>query len=347
MLVEALRAEADDYVERHRGERDEDGRALVVRNGLAQARKLRLGTETVKLKAPRIDERRYDEQGGRRRFTSLLLPPHTVHCGPDAIYISAPGDPKGDGPGGIFLLDCESFDVLGRWEVDRGPQFFAYDFWWHLGWDVAITGEWGTPNMFENGLVPDLLLGNKYGHSLHIWNLRNRRHLKVLDLGPDSQQVFELRPSHDPTNTYGFVGVVISTKDLSGSIWLWYRDAGEWKARKVIEIPAEPADESQLPPALKPFKAVPPLVSDINRSLDDKFLYVACWGTGDLKQYDVSDPFNPKLAGTVRLGGIGSHAKHPKSGPLNGGTQMIELSRDGRRVRVEFDLRSVGCAILS
>ena len=28
---------------------------------------------------------------------------------------------------------------------------------------------------------------------------------------------------------------------------------------------------------------------------------VACWGTGDLQQYDVSDPFNPKLTGKVRI----------------------------------------------
>ena len=78
--------------------------------------------------------------------------PHTIHCGPDAIYVSALGAPNGDGPGGIFLLDHESFDVLGRWEVDRGPQQLAYDFWWHLGWDVAVTSEWGTPNMIENGI---------------------------------------------------------------------------------------------------------------------------------------------------------------------------------------------------
>jgi methanethiol oxidase len=32
---------------------------------------------------------------------------------------------------------------------------------------------------------------------------------------------------------------------------------------------------------LKGFKAVPPLVTDIDLSMDDKFLYVACWGTGD------------------------------------------------------------------
>ena len=26
--------------------------------------------------------------------------PHTVHCGPDGIYVSALGNPEGDGPGG-------------------------------------------------------------------------------------------------------------------------------------------------------------------------------------------------------------------------------------------------------
>lgn len=32
------------------------------------------------------------------------------------------------GPGGIFIMDHDSFDVLGKWELDRGPQFLAYDF---------------------------------------------------------------------------------------------------------------------------------------------------------------------------------------------------------------------------
>jgi len=258
--------------------------------------------------------------------------PHTIHCGPDAIYISALGAPNGDGPGGIFLLDHESFDVLGRWEVDRGPQYLAYDFWWHLGHDVAITSEWGTPNMIENGVNPDLLLAGKYGHAIHVWDLRKRRHLKSLDIGAENQMALELRPSHDPTKTFGFVGVVISTKDLSASIWLWDRKGDTWSIKKVIEIPAEPADESVLPPALKPFKAVPPLITDINLSLDDRFLYISCWGTGDFKQYDVSDPNNPKLTGNIRLGGIVSHGAHPKGGALNGAPQMVEMSRDGKRI---------------
>jgi transposase-like protein len=76
MLIEALRAEADDYVERHRDERDEQGHALVVRNGRAQARKLTLGAGTVELRAPRIDDRRRDDKGRRQRFTSYILPPY-------------------------------------------------------------------------------------------------------------------------------------------------------------------------------------------------------------------------------------------------------------------------------
>ena len=160
--------------------------------------------------------------------------PHTIHCGPDGIYVSALGAPGGDGPGGTFV------------------------------------------------------------------------------------------------------------KDLSSSIWLWYRDKkagsngnpGPWAVKKIIEIPAEPADPETLPPLLQGFKAVAPLVTDINLSLDDKYLYVSCWGTGEFIQYNVTDPFNPKKVSSVRLGGIISRAAHPAAPdqPLNGGPQMVEISRDGKRV---------------
>jgi selenium-binding protein 1 len=146
--------------------------------------------------------------------------------------------------------------------------------------------------------------------------------------------VLELRPSHDPTQTFGFAGVVVSLKDLSASVWLWKRDNGHWSATKVIEIPAEPADPDLLPPLLKGFKAVPPFVTDLNLSLDDKWLYVSCWGTGELRRYDVSVPDRPKLTSVLQIGGIVRRAPHPKemNVPLNGGPQMVEISRDGKRV---------------
>jgi selenium-binding protein 1 len=264
--------------------------------------------------------------------------PHTAHCGPDGIYLNAIGSPEGKGPGGIFVLDPETFDVKGAWEADRGPQYLAYDFFWHLNHDTMITSEWGTPEMVEGGIVPELLLGGKYGNALHVWDLNTRKHLERLELGPQYQMPLELRPAHDPTESYGFVGCVISTEDLSSSIWLWHREGsngdGTWKLRKVIDIPAEPAAADDLPPALKPFGAVPPLVTDLNLSLDDRSLYVSCWGTGELRRYDVSDPFNPELVSTLRIGGIVGRAAHPTAPDkaLNGGPQMVEISRDGRRV---------------
>jgi selenium-binding protein 1 len=258
--------------------------------------------------------------------------PHTVHCGPDGIYVVALGNPAGDGPGGIFQMDHSTFEVKGPWEADRGPQYLSYDFWWNLGQDYIVTSEWGTPNMVENGVNPELLLAGKYGHQVHLWDMRTRKHVQALDLGAEQQMVLELRPAHDPNKAYGFVGVVTSLADLSASIWLWYREGESWKIRKVIEIPAEPADASLLPPLLAGFGAVPPLITDINLSLDDKLLYVSCFGTGEFRQYDVSDPHNPVQTGSVHLGGIVRKAEHPKAGPVNGAPQMVEVSRDGRRV---------------
>lgn len=262
--------------------------------------------------------------------------PHTVHCGPEGLYISTLGGGGADGtegPPGVFLMDCETFDVLGKWEIERGPQKLHYDFWWNLPRDYMVSSEWGLPPQFENGVVPEELLGNRYGHQLHFWDLRGRRHVQTIDLGANHQMALEVRPAHDPAREWGFVGVVVDTTNLEGSIWTWWRDKdGKFNAKKTAVIPPEPADASVLPPLLQGFGAVPPLISDIDLSLDDRFLYVACWGTGELRQYEVSDPMNPKLVGSVRIGGIAKHARHPNGSEFGGGPQMTEISRDGKRV---------------
>ena len=281
-------------------------------------------------RAPRIVK---TVEAGEIARTAGYSRPHTVHCGPDGIYVSALGAPDGGGPGGIFLLDHEDFRVKGRWEEDRGPQELSYDFWWHLNQGLVLTSEWGTPKMVEEGLQGDLLLSNQYGHRLHVWDLDKRRHRQAIDLGAEHQMVLELRPAHDPARAYGFVGVVTNTQDLSASVWLWSQGAdGQVRAEKVITVPAEPAEPDELPELLKPFGAVPPLITDIALSVDDRSLFVSCWGTGELKRFDVTDPRRPRETASVRLGGVARPASHPASGPLNGGPQMVEVSRDGRRV---------------
>ena len=75
MLAEALEAEVADYIARNQ-DRDEQGRARVVRNGKARPRKVTLGSGTIEVRAPRVDDRRRDESGGRQRFSSQILPPY-------------------------------------------------------------------------------------------------------------------------------------------------------------------------------------------------------------------------------------------------------------------------------
>ncbi len=76
MLVKAVEAEVAAYIETHQHEADEHGRRLVVRNGHARERAIVSGAGQLKIQAPRVDDRRVDEQGQRFRFTSQILPPY-------------------------------------------------------------------------------------------------------------------------------------------------------------------------------------------------------------------------------------------------------------------------------
>ncbi|MCA9933285.1 MAG: transposase, partial [Anaerolineales bacterium] len=71
MLEAALEAEVENYLQRHRQERDENGHALVVRNGRAQERTVHCGAGQLKLRAPRV----HDKRDGKS-FTSSILPPY-------------------------------------------------------------------------------------------------------------------------------------------------------------------------------------------------------------------------------------------------------------------------------
>ena len=219
-------------------------------------------------------------------------------------------------------------------------QFFAYDVWWHLQHDTVITSEWATPSMIENGLNPEDLLGRKFGHHLNFWSMSERKLTQRVDLGDEHQMVLELRPAHDPAKSYGFASVVISVEDLSASIWLWHRDGDQWAVREGDHHPGR-AGRRRRPAADPPaFGAVPPLVTDIDLSVDDRWLYVSCWGTGELKQYDVSDPFHPReTARCSSAASCGANLTRPfPDEPLGGGPQMVEISRDGQRVYVTNSL---------
>jgi transposase-like protein len=75
MLAEALQAEIDAYISQFAGERDENGRRLVVRNGYHQQREVLTSAGAVQVTAPRVNDRRIDpDTGERQRFSSAILP---------------------------------------------------------------------------------------------------------------------------------------------------------------------------------------------------------------------------------------------------------------------------------
>ena len=52
--------------------------------------------------------------------------PHTVHCGPGGIFMSALGGTElgAEGPGGVALVDHDTFEVIEAWEWIGGPQLW-------------------------------------------------------------------------------------------------------------------------------------------------------------------------------------------------------------------------------
>jgi putative transposase len=69
LLQHAVQAEVDEYIERHKSVRDEHGHQLVVRNGYRDEREIATGAGALKIRQPRVRDRR-----GAERFTSSILP---------------------------------------------------------------------------------------------------------------------------------------------------------------------------------------------------------------------------------------------------------------------------------
>ena len=119
-------------------------------------------------------EARQDDRGRGDRAQGRLQPPAHRPLRPRRdLRRPRSATPRATGRAASSCSTTTTSRSRAPWEDDRGPQELAYDFWWHLNYDTVITSEWGTPNMVEDGLVGELLLGNKYGHKLHVWDLED------------------------------------------------------------------------------------------------------------------------------------------------------------------------------
>jgi transposase-like protein len=76
LLAAALEAEVAEHLEAARGERDDNGHAMVVRNGHAREREVVTVAGAVPVSTPRVNDRRLGGDGERMRFRSSILPPY-------------------------------------------------------------------------------------------------------------------------------------------------------------------------------------------------------------------------------------------------------------------------------
>ena len=248
-----------------------------------------------------------------------LSAPHTVHCLPTGeVMISMLGNAKGEAPGGFLLLN-DRFEIAGRWETEIKGMSFNYDFWYQPRQNVMVSSEWAAPRTFSPGPNFEDVKADKYGRSIHVWDWKEKKIRQSLDLGAGSIPL-EVRFVHDPKKATGFVGAA-----LSSVLWCFSQDGNNWIAKKAIELPVVKNDKF-------PGGAVPGLVSDFVISMDDRYLYLSAWLHGEIHQYDISNPNQPKLTGKVGVGGVLNPATKLKGKDLMGGPQMLQLSLDGKRL---------------
>lgn len=189
----------------------------------------------------------------------------------------------------------------------------------------------------------------KYGRCLNFYKWQERTLFQSIDLGEEGIAPLEVRFLHDPLQCQGFVGTALYSK-----VYWFYRkpNSERFEVKKVIDVPTKKVE------GWLGGTEMGGLMTDILLSLDDKFLYFSNYLHGDVRQYDVSDPANPKLTGQVFIGG----SVHKQSGvkvlqdeeldeqpearfiqgrKIEGGPQMMQLSLDGKRLYVSSSLTSV------
>lgn len=69
LLLQALNLEVEEYIQQNVSEVDEQGRRLVVRNGVGKSRTVTVGSGSIDLQVPRVNDKRDGEQ-----FLSAILP---------------------------------------------------------------------------------------------------------------------------------------------------------------------------------------------------------------------------------------------------------------------------------
>jgi selenium-binding protein 1 len=224
-----------------------------------------------------------------------LNSPHTAYALPGRMLISFLSSKSGNLPAGLAEFNNDGEFIR---KLPDLPKDAAY------GYDVAIRPDLNRMvtsgfTYYENYKNPLAKMDfKKFGNEILIWDFRKRERLQILKTGAAP---LELRWSLKEGNNHGFTNCA-----LENSLWVWEgQKDGTYSARKLCDVGKLPADLRQSP--------------------DDKYLFVSCFASDEIQQWDVSDLKNPKLFSTLKPG------VQPN---------MMHVTGDGKRMYITNSLLS-------
>jgi selenium-binding protein 1 len=199
-------------------------------------------------------------------------------------------------PGGMVEID----DKTGAFVSHFGPgpvrqpgeadPKYMYDFESLGGANRGISTTFGSPAGCAPGIDPGCL-----GDEVAVWDVRAQKVIQTASLGPSSGALM--------VHFVPKKGVRRAFINAPGTSAIWLADDDDRDGVFDFQQVLGPDDGLALPP-------------DMIVSHDGKYLYVSNWFGNTVQQFDIANPFDPVLKGTVSV-------PHPN---------MLRLSHDNKRL---------------
>lgn len=223
-----------------------------------------------------------------------LTSPHTAYALPGRMLVSFLSNKSGSLPAGLAEFTNDG-KFIRKLELPKDAPY-GYDVALRPDLNRMVTSGFTYYDNYKNPLAK--MDFKKFASEILIWDFRKREVLQTLKTGGAP---LECRWSLKEGNNHGFTNCA-----LDNSLWVWegHKD-GMYTARKLCDVGKLPADLRQSP--------------------DDKYLFVSCFASDEIQQWDVSDLKNPKLFSTLKPG------VQPN---------MMHVTGDGKRMYITNSLLS-------
>jgi selenium-binding protein 1 len=223
-----------------------------------------------------------------------LSGPHSPYALPGRMLLSFLADKDGGVPAGLAEFTNDG-QFIRRLDLPAEAPYM-YDVSVKPDLNRMVTSSFTPMNNYKMPLAKMDM--KNFGKDLLIWDFRERKILQRLTTGTAP---LECRWSLKEGGNHGFTNCA-----LDDSIWVWEGGPdGQYSTRKLCDTGKLPADLRQSP--------------------DDRFLYVSCFFSNEVQQWDVSDLKNPRLTSTVVPG------VQPN---------MMHVTGDGKRMYITNSLLS-------